>query len=128
MHRLTMPSQHSLDRLRHLSCALCWSLVASAALASSGGAGDGAPSPSPPQYSPHGRPPGSPPPAYRAIWIDGWATSCASKGFPVRHPPDYAALGFEANDANGSRTGNAGGILYSTSSASPPLTPRPPMA
>jgi hypothetical protein len=23
-------------------------------------------------------------PAYRAVWIDGWASACAAKGFPVR--------------------------------------------
>ena len=33
--------------------------------------------------------------------------------------PDFTALGFESNDVNGSRTGNKGGILYSTSSALP---------
>ena len=56
---------------------------------------------------------------FRAVWIDGWASACDAKGFPPRRLPPFGALGFEVNDANGSRTGNSGGILYSTSSALP---------
>jgi hypothetical protein len=65
---------------------------------------------------------------YRAVWIDGWADDCVSKGFPVTHLPDFAALGFEVNNVQGSRTGNSGGILYSTSSALPSVpTPFSPL-